>query len=94
MARTTASQSCSRFITASGDGDVAIDVLDRGHGIPPDVEDRIFDPFFTTKEAVHGVGLGLYTAQGLVRAAGGSLEAGNRSDGPGARFTVRLPAAA
>ena len=77
-----------------GLGQVRIDVLDRGTGIPDEIVDRIFDPFFTTKEAVHGVGLGLYTAESLVRAAGGALEAANRTDGPGARFTVILPAAA
>ncbi|MDH3204984.1 MAG: HAMP domain-containing histidine kinase [Gemmatimonadota bacterium] len=84
-------------IVASRDealGQVRIDVLDRGTGVPDEIADRIFDPFFTTKEAVHGVGLGLYTAESLVRAAGGALEAANRTDAPGTRFTVILPAAA
>ena len=51
---------------------------------------RVFDPFFTTKGAVHGVGLGLFVAEGLVRAAGGRLTATNRPEG-GARFRVELP---
>ena len=74
-------------------GRVRLEVLDRGPGLAPDVGDRIFDPFFTTKDEVHGVGLGLYTAEGLVRAAGGTLSASNRDPGPGARFVVELRAA-
>jgi len=81
-------------ILASRSGDrVLLEVLDRGPGIAPEVESRIFDPFFTTKDDVHGVGLGLYTAEGLVRSAGGTLCAWNRDPGPGARFVVDLPAA-
>jgi signal transduction histidine kinase len=72
---------------------IRVEVLDRGPGIPGHLMDRIFDPFFTTKDSVHGVGLGLYTAESLVRAAGGVLRASNRADGPGARFSVILPAA-
>ena len=72
---------------------VMIDVTDDGPGIPADVLPRIFDPFFTTKGAVHGVGLGLFVAEGLVRTAGGRLTATNRVEG-GARFHVELPAAA
>ena len=68
-----------------------IEVLDRGPGIPPDVLERIFDPFFTTKDEVHGVGLGLFMADAMVRSFGGRLEAGNRDDGPGARFIIDLP---
>jgi len=78
---------------SSGDS-VRLEVLDRGPGIPAAIADRIFDPFFTTKDDVHGVGLGLYTAESLVRAAGGVLEAASRTDGPGSRFTVILPVAA
>jgi signal transduction histidine kinase len=72
---------------------VMVDVADDGPGIPADVLPRIFDPFFTTKGAVHGVGLGLFVAEGLVRTAGGRLTATNRAAG-GAQFHLELPAAA
>jgi signal transduction histidine kinase len=72
------------------DADVLVEVRDNGPGIPPAILNRIFDPFFTTKEAVHGVGLGLFVAEGLVRTAGGRLAAGNRAEG-GAWFRIALP---
>ena len=72
---------------------VRIEVLDRGPGIEESVLSRIFDPFFTTKSDVHGVGLGLFTAEASVRTYGGRVKAENRNDGPGARFVVDLPAA-
>jgi len=74
------------------DGRVVIEVLDTGPGIDDELRSRIFDPFFTTKDEVHGVGLGLFVAQGLVRRHGGSIRVSGRSDG-GARFTIELPAA-
>jgi signal transduction histidine kinase len=79
-------------VTTIPDG-VRLDVLDRGPGIPDDALPKLFDPFFTTKHAVHGVGLGLFVAEGLARRYGGRMEASNRVDGPGARFTVEAPLA-
>ncbi len=73
------------------EGTVVLDVIDEGPGIDDEVLPRIFDPFFTTKEAVHGVGLGLFVAEGLARRYGGRMEAGNRKDGAGARFRIEAP---
>jgi two-component system C4-dicarboxylate transport sensor histidine kinase DctB len=73
---------------------VRIDVADDGPGIPDNLLPRIFDPFFTTKTAVHGVGLGLFVAEGLVRSVGGSLTARNRAPESGALFRIEIPAAA
>ena len=72
---------------------VKLDVLDRGPGIDEEILPRIFDPFFSTKTQVQGVGLGLFTAEAIVRTYGGRVEAANRIDGPGARFTVEFPTA-
>jgi signal transduction histidine kinase len=80
-------------LRAEGDS-ILVDVVDDGPGIPADVLGRIFDPFFTTKDVMHGVGLGLFVAEGLVRRYGGRMEARNREDGArGALFRVALPAA-
>lgn len=72
---------------------VRIDVVDDGPGIADDALPQLFDPFFTTKADVQGVGLGLFTAAGVVRSHGGRIAASNRSDGRGARLTVEVPRA-
>jgi two-component system sensor histidine kinase HydH len=76
-------------LSAAGkDGSIAIDVIDRGHGVAPAHIDRLFDPFFTTKE--HGTGLGLPVAHQIVRQMGGSLIP-RANPGPGMTFSVVLP---
>ncbi|HEY5920922.1 MAG TPA: HAMP domain-containing sensor histidine kinase, partial [Kofleriaceae bacterium] len=60
------------------DGDeVAIEVTDRGVGIPRDDHQRIFEPFrrgSTRSSAVPGTGLGLYNVQRIVEAHQGRIE--------------------
>ena len=77
-------------ISVGRDTGVWIEVRDNGPGIADDIGPRIFDAFFTTKDTVHGVGLGLFVAEGLVRGAGGQLRAFNR-DGGGACFRSEFP---
>ena len=72
-------------------GGAAIEVDDDGPGIAEHDLPRLFDAFFTTKAEVHGVGLGLYIAQGIVRGCGGRLAASNLTTG-GARFAILVPA--
>ena len=67
---------------------LALVVRDNGQGIPPEKLASIFDPYFTTKP--EGSGLGLWIAQQIVTAHGGTLQAQNDPDG-GAIFTLRLP---
>ena len=68
-----------------------VEVADDGPGIDPSILPQIFDPFFTTKSDLHGVGLGLFTADGLMRNHGGRVTARNRVSGPGAVVTVEVP---
>ncbi len=63
---------------------------DNGQGVQH--ADRIFDPFFTTKQVGEGTGLGLSICYGIVKEHGGEIFCSNNVDGPGATFTVRLPA--
>jgi len=69
---------------------VAIEVVDTGCGIPPEIQQRIFEPFFSTKEIGSGTGLGLSTVYGVVRQTGGFISVDSRV-GRGTKFTVYLP---
>lgn len=65
-----------------------IEVSDNGPGIPQEKLASIFDPYFTTK--VEGSGLGLWIAQQIATAHGGTIRAQNGSGG-GALFAMALP---
>ena len=68
---------------------VALSVRDDGPGMTTEVLEQLFEPFFTTKKG-RGTGLGLATVYGLVRQAGGVIEACS-TPGEGATFRVLLP---
>jgi two-component system, OmpR family, sensor histidine kinase TctE len=71
---------------------LAIEVEDDGPGIPPELISRVFDPFYTTKGDVHGAGLGLFVAEGIVRTAGGRITVNGRvTGGRGTCFRVEFP---
>jgi signal transduction histidine kinase len=72
-------------------GEVLVEFVDEGPGIPADVLARIFDPFFTTKPPGQGTGLGLAIAQSIVADHGGRIEVDSRP-GAGTTFRVVLPA--
>ena len=76
--------------TKSGEA-VEVSFRDNGYGISH--PDRIFDPFFTTKEVGKGTGLGLSICYGIVKEHGGEILCHNNTDGEGATFIVRFPAA-
>jgi PAS domain S-box-containing protein len=69
------------------DGGVALEVVDDGEGMTPDVQRRIFEPFFTTRPVGVGTGLGLAVCHGLVRSMGGTLTV---RSAPGEGSTFRL----
>lgn len=70
---------------------VVVSVTDDGPGVPADVLPRIFEDFYTTRLDHGGTGLGLATVQGIVAAAGGSIEVTSTAGG-GACFRLLLPA--
>lgn len=67
---------------------VAVQVLDSGPGIEPEVMDRLFEPFFTTKSS--GMGMGLIISKTIAEDHNGRIDVGRWECG-GTRFTVTLP---
>lgn len=81
----------ARRAVVLGRDEVAIQVSDRGPGIPDDAVPDLFKPFFTTKPNGHG--LGLAVSQNIVLEHGGKIVGSNRrrEEGGGATFEVQLP---
>jgi PAS domain S-box-containing protein len=73
---------------------VQIEVSDTGPGIDPDFLPHVFERFRqadgSTTRTHGGLGLGLAIVRHLVELHGGVITAENRSDGPGAIFSVKL----
>jgi signal transduction histidine kinase len=67
---------------------LVIEVADSGPGVPVEKLSAIFEPYYTTKSG--GSGIGLWIAQQIITAHGGSIQAANAPPG-GALFTIRLP---
>ncbi len=71
-------------------GEIEVEVVDNGPGIPaPNLKD-IFEPFFTTKQG--GTGLGMAVVHSIVTAHGGTVTVEN-IPGSGVRAVVVIPAA-
>jgi two-component system sensor histidine kinase KdpD len=82
-------------VTARDEGNfIAVEVSDRGPGLPSGSELRVFRKFFraapSSGGASHGIGLGLAICRGLIEAHGGTISAFNRAGG-GATFRFTLP---
>ena len=59
-------------------GNIRLQVIDNGPGIPSDMINEIFVPFFTTKN--EGTGIGLSIARQIMRAHGGNLKVSSIPD--------------
>jgi signal transduction histidine kinase len=84
-------------VRASGERRVAVEIADRGIGIPPRELRRIFDRFYRAGRDVQrkavGLGLGLFIVRALVRRQGGRVRARSEGSGQGSSFVVTLRAA-
>jgi PAS domain S-box-containing protein len=74
----------------AGPGEVQVEVIDTGEGIPVENRERIFLPFFTTKEYGRGTGLGLSIVARIVHEHGGRIEM-DSDVGRGTRFLLTFP---
>lgn len=75
---------------AQEDGELQVEVCDRGAGIPEELRERVFEPFFTTKHPGEGTGLGLPMVYQIVEDYGGSIELDGNAGG-GTRVILRFP---
>lgn len=73
---------------ARSGGSVAVDVLDRGPGIPTEKRETVFEMFVSGRP--EGTGLGLFLARTAIRRCGGDIQALHR-EGGGADIRVTLP---
>ncbi|MBB2165216.1 hypothetical protein HLH26_11860 [Gluconacetobacter sp. 1b LMG 1731] len=71
---------------------VCIDIADRGPGIPKSCRSRVFDRFYQLREGYGGGhGLGLSIAARAIEILDGTIELGDRIDGPGLVASILLP---
>lgn len=77
-----------------GDGKaLAVQVIDTGCGMSPEVLERVFDPFYTTKPAGQGTGLGMSQVFAFCRQSGGEVQISS-TEGEGTSVAMLLPVAA
>ena len=69
---------------------LAIEVLDRGPGIPPSLRERIGNGLVTTKESGRGSGAGVLIGRAAVERFGGTIQISDRRGG-GTRVQIELP---
>ncbi|OQA15107.1 MAG: Sensor protein ZraS [bacterium ADurb.Bin363] len=69
-------------------GQVKVEIIDTGPGIPLEIQDKIFDPFFTTKE--EGTGLGLAVCYDIISSYGGNMDFETYA-GKGSNFYFTIP---
>jgi putative nucleotidyltransferase with HDIG domain len=73
---------------------IQIDVIDHGEGMPPHKLETIFEEFSREVSLpfseIHGAGLGLPIAQGIIEAHGGTIKVASKQ-GEGSTFTIILP---
>ena len=86
-----------RVVVNVAGGQLLIDVIDRGPGIPPEEHARIFDMFYSVSRGDRGskgTGLGLSICRGMIGAHGGTVEALPADDvGTTIRISLPLPPA-
>lgn len=73
-------------------GELAIQIDDRGPGIAEEVLAKVGEPFFTTKQVGEGLGLGVFLARAFFESRGGGL-AISSTPGVGTRALARWPLA-
>ncbi len=85
------------FKAAMEDGDLVVEVIDRGIGIAPKMLAEMFQMFTQADHSLErshaGLGVGLALSRKLVELHGGRIDAYSTGPGQGSRFSVHLPVA-
>lgn len=88
-------RACIRIVVCEREQQATIDVIDQGHGIPPEHIGEVFERFYRVDTArsreLGGAGLGLSIARWAVEAHGGRIEVESQ-EGFGSTFRIVLPA--
>ncbi|MDF1535108.1 MAG: hybrid sensor histidine kinase/response regulator [bacterium] len=75
-------------------GEVSIEILDEGPGVPPEEQERIFEKYHQVPRASSGrgkgSGLGLAIVKKIIDLHGGSITLQDREGRPGSRFVLRM----
>jgi two-component system heavy metal sensor histidine kinase CusS len=83
-----------RVVAASSNGELTIDVIDTGCGIPPEHVPRVFDRLYRVADdrSKHtgGAGLGLAIVKSIAASHGGTVGIESRV-GEGTKVTIRIP---
>lgn len=76
------------------DGDIEVEVVDNGIGIPEKEYNRIFDSFYQIEDSLNrryeGIGLGLAISKGMIERCGGKIWVESEV-GQGSRFIFSVP---
>lgn len=74
--------------------ELVLSVIDQGPGLPPGREAEVFETFRRLEgsdRSISGTGLGLAIVRAFAEAMGMTVEAANRDDLTGARFSIHFP---
>ena len=82
-----------KISSVQSEDEIHLSVWDNGPGIPPKYHEKIFQVMTTlqSRDDVEGSGLGLATAQKLMRKQGGFITIESEGDGTGTTFTAIFP---
>jgi signal transduction histidine kinase len=69
---------------------VAVRIIDRGPGVPAEIQERIFERFY--RERKGGTGLGLAISRGIIEAHGGEIGVISSPGNRGSIFYFKIPA--
>mgnify|MGYP001593425482 CR=1 FL=1 len=74
----------------SEEGNVILEIIDNGVGIPGENIPKLFTPFFTTKKEFGGIGLGLPSVRKILHNHGGGIRI-ESEEGKGTKVVINLP---